>query len=129
MKAGKVRFIGCSNLSAAQIEEAQTRRGATHGWRHSSSCQDEYNLLDRDIEKDRVAVMCTHGLGLLPYFPLASGLLTGKYQARRAAAGGFPALATSARHAGGLLNARNWRIVEALRAFAARAAIRFLNWP
>ena len=83
------------------------------------TCQDEYNLLDRGIEKDRVAVMRKHGLGLLPYFPLASGLLTGKYKSGAPMPAGSR-LANSAHHADGLLNAHNWRIVENLRAFAAQ---------
>src|ERR1700691_564643 len=115
--AGKVRFIGCSNLAAAQIEAAQAVV-ARHGLAPFVSCQDEYNLLDRGIEKDRVAVMRKHGLGLLPFFPLASGLLTGKYKSGAP----MPAasrLAYSAHHADGLLNARNWRMVEKLRKFAA----------
>ena len=115
--AGKVRFIGCSNLAAAQIEAAQAVV-ARHGLAPFVSCQDEYNLLDRWIEKDRVAVMHEHGLGLLPFFPLASGLLTGKYKSGAP----MPAasrLAYSAHHADGLLNARNWRMVETLREFAA----------
>jgi aryl-alcohol dehydrogenase-like predicted oxidoreductase len=117
VQAGKVRFIGCSNLAAAQIEEAQAV-AIRHGLVSFVSCQDEYNLLDRGIEKDRVAVMRKHGLGLLPFFPLASGLLTGKYKSGAP----MPAasrLAYSAHHADGLLNARNWRMVEELRAFAA----------
>lgn len=117
VKAGKVRFVGCSNLSAAQLEDAQAvalRDGLTA----FVSCQDKYNLLNRDLERDRTAVMRKHGIGLLPYFPLASGLLTGKYQA------GVPLpvgsrLANSARHADDLLNDRNWRIVAALGDFAA----------
>jgi aryl-alcohol dehydrogenase-like predicted oxidoreductase len=117
VKAGKVRFIGCSNLAASQIEEAQAV-AVRHGLASFVSCQDKYNLLDRGIEKDRVAVMRKHGLGLLPFFPLASGLLTGKYKSGAP----MPAasrLAYSAHHADGLLNARNWRMVEELRAFAA----------
>jgi aryl-alcohol dehydrogenase-like predicted oxidoreductase len=118
VKAGKVRFIGCSNLSAVQLDEAQGVASRL-GLAAFVSCQDEYNLLDRDLEKDRVAVMRRHGLGLLPYFPLASGLLTGKY----ASGAPLPAgtrLAHSARHSGGHLNARNWRIVEDLREFATQ---------
>jgi aryl-alcohol dehydrogenase-like predicted oxidoreductase len=61
--------------------------------------------------------MQKHGLGLLPYFPLASGLLTGKYR-RDAPLPPGTRLARSAHHADNLLNARNWRIVEALSAFA-----------
>jgi aryl-alcohol dehydrogenase-like predicted oxidoreductase len=117
VKSGKVRFIGCSNLSAAQIEEAQ-HAAERHRLASFVSCQDEYNLLDRDLEQDRVAVMCARGLGLLPYFPLASGLLTGKYQHNAPLPPGSR-LATSARHVGRALSGRNWRIVEALHGFAA----------
>jgi len=114
-KSGKVRFIGCSNHTAAQIEEAQSV-SAQHGLAAFESCQDEYNLLDRDLEKDRVTVMQKHGLGLLPYFPLASGLLTGKYRQDAPMPAGAR-LSYSARHTG-VATARNWRIVDALRRFA-----------
>jgi aryl-alcohol dehydrogenase-like predicted oxidoreductase len=118
VKAGKVRHIGCSNLSAVQLEEAQAV-AQRHGLVSFITCQDEYSLLERSLEKDRVAVMRKHGLGLLPYFPLASGLLTGKYK-RDAALPSGTRLANSTRHADDLLNARNWRIVEALGDFAAQ---------
>lgn len=118
VKAGKVRFIGCSNLSAVQLDEAQTI-GARHGLSAFVSCQDEYNLLDRAIEKDRVAVMQRHGLGLLPFFPLASGLLSGKYR-RGAPMPADSRLSYSAQHADGLLTPANWGIVERLAAFAAK---------
>ena len=79
VKAGKVRAIGCSNLSAAQLEEAHDGRAAP--WSDVFClCQDEYSLLERELEKDRLPIMRKHGMGLLPYFPLASGLLTGKYK-------------------------------------------------
>jgi aryl-alcohol dehydrogenase-like predicted oxidoreductase len=117
VKAGKVRFIGCSNFSAAQVEEAEGV-AKRHGLARFITCQDEYNLLDRGLEKDRVPVMRKHGLGLLPFFPLASGLLTGKYKSGAPLPPGSR-LARSAHHAQDLLNARNWRVVEALAAFAA----------
>jgi len=118
VRAGKVRFIGCSNFSAAQLEEAQTV-GARHGLVSFVTCQDEYNLLDRAIEKDRVAVVERHGLGLLPYFPLASGLLSGKYK-RGAPMPTGSRLSYSAHHADGLFTPQNWRTVENLSDFAAR---------
>ena len=116
VKAGKVRHIGCSNLSAAQLEEALTvsRR---HGLASFITCQDEYNLLSRGLDKDRAPIMQRHGLGLLPYVPLASGLLTGKYRPDAPAPPGSR-LAYSARHVGRVLNDRNWRMIEALREFA-----------
>jgi len=117
VKAGKICFIGCSNLSAVQLEEAQqvADRACLVSF---ICCQDEYSLLERDLEKDRLAIMRKHGLCLLPYFPLASGLLTGKYK-RNAPLPPGSRLAKNPPRAGGVLNARNWRIVDALGAFAA----------
>jgi aryl-alcohol dehydrogenase-like predicted oxidoreductase len=118
LKSGKVRFIGCSNLSATQLDEALTvarRRGLPS----FVTCQDEYNLLSRGLEKDRVPVMRKHGLGLLPFVPLASGLLTGKYRQHAPLPPGAR-LSYSARHVDRVLNERNWRVVEALHAFAAQ---------
>src|SRR4029077_7305491 len=79
VRQGKVRFIGCSNLSAQQVIAAQdvARR---HGLTAFVSCQDEYSLLVRDIERELLPAAKARGLGILPYFPLASGLLTGKYR-------------------------------------------------
>jgi aryl-alcohol dehydrogenase-like predicted oxidoreductase len=116
-QAGKIRFIGCSNLAAAQIKEAQDVAARQH-LVSFVCCQDEYSLIERGLEKDRMPVMRKYGLGLLPYFPLASGLLTGKYQ-RGAPLPAGSRLARSAHHADDLLTARNWRTVEALSSFAA----------
>jgi aryl-alcohol dehydrogenase-like predicted oxidoreductase len=116
-QAGKIRFVGCSNFSAAQLEEAQSAAARQH-LVSFVSCQDEYSLLERELEKDRLPAMQQYGLGLLPYFPLASGLLTGKYRKDPPLPPGSR-LAKSAHHADGLLTARNWRKVEALSAFAA----------
>ena len=117
VKAGKVRFIGCSNLSAAQLDEAQ-RVASRNGLASFISCQDEYNLLERGVEKDLLAAMRKYGLGLLPYFPLASGLLTGKYKHGAPLPPGTR-LADNPPRGGGVLSARNWRIVDQLNTFAA----------
>jgi aryl-alcohol dehydrogenase-like predicted oxidoreductase len=117
VKAGKVRFIGCSNFSAAQLEEAQSV-AARQSLTSFVCCQDEYSLLVRGLEKDRIAVMQKHGLGLLPFFPLASGLLTGKYK-RDAPLPAGTRLATTKRLADSVINERNWGIVHALSQFAA----------
>lgn len=117
VKAGKVRFIGCSNLSGAQLQQAQAVAEKNH-LAPFICCQDEYSLLERALEKDLLAVISKNGLGLLPYFPLASGLLTGKYQHGASLPPGSR-LANSPPRGGGVLNARNWRVVEALSAFAA----------
>jgi aryl-alcohol dehydrogenase-like predicted oxidoreductase len=117
MKAGKVRYIGCSNLSAAELEEAQRVAGQKH-LTPFISCQEEYSLLERGLEKDLLAAIRKYGLSLLPYFPLASGLLTGKYKHGAPLPDGTR-LADNPPRGGGVLSARNWRIVEALDAFAA----------
>jgi aryl-alcohol dehydrogenase-like predicted oxidoreductase len=79
VREGKVRHIGCSNLSAAQLMEAQTiaETNQLHGF---VSSQDEYSLLVRDMERELLPVVEKYGMAELPYFPLASGLLTGKYK-------------------------------------------------
>jgi aryl-alcohol dehydrogenase-like predicted oxidoreductase len=116
VRAGKVRFVGCSNLSASQIAEAHavSRR---HGLAAFVSAQDEYSLLKRDIERELIPAVKARHMSVLPYFPLASGLLSGKYR-RGAPLPQGSRLAKSARHASKLLNERNWRVVEALSAFA-----------
>ncbi|HEU5208152.1 MAG TPA: aldo/keto reductase [Longimicrobiales bacterium] len=81
--AGKVRAIGCSNFSAQQIEEAESTARASGGARFVS-VQNEYSLLVREPEQDGVLDACArYQLALLPFFPLASGLLTGKYRVGR----------------------------------------------
>src|SRR5690606_8240974 len=82
------------------------------------SCQDEYSLLVRDIEKDLVPAMQRYDLGLLPFFPLASGLLTGKYK-RNAPPPEGTRLATTKRLADRYMTEENWSIVERLEAFCA----------
>jgi aryl-alcohol dehydrogenase-like predicted oxidoreductase len=79
VREGKVRHIGCSNLSAAQLMEAHTiaETNQLHGF---VSSQDEYSLLVRDPERELLPVVEEYGMAELPYFPLASGLLTGKYK-------------------------------------------------
>ena len=119
VKAGKVRFIGCSNLSAAQLEEAQTV-ARQHGFASFICCQDEYSLLERDLEKDRIAVMRKHGLGLLPYLSAGERIADRQIQTRRAVAARLAARRQDRELCRRVLNARNWRIVDALGAFAAQ---------
>ena len=76
---GKVRYAGCSNFAAWQVTDAVWTAKSLHR-PPFVSCQDEYSLLGRDIERELVPAMQAHGLGFLPYFPLASGILSGKYR-------------------------------------------------
>jgi aryl-alcohol dehydrogenase-like predicted oxidoreductase len=78
VRAGKVRYIGHSNRSGWQIAEAEHVARELGGERFVSS-QNHYNLVDRRAEHEVVPACTAYGLGLLPYFPLANGLLTGKY--------------------------------------------------
>lgn len=79
VRHGKVRYIGNSNFPAWRIAEAEYVARAMNVSRFVS-CQDEYSLVVRDIEKDLLPAATEYKLGLLPFFPLASGLLTGKYK-------------------------------------------------
>ena len=76
---GKIRYIGCSNLPSWQVVESQWI-SKSMGLNRFVSCQDEYNILNRNVEAELIPAMQKYGCGLLPYFPLASGLLTGKYK-------------------------------------------------
>ena len=76
---GKVRYIGCSNLPAWQMVEAQWI-SRERGLERFISAQDEYSLVARQIEAEKIPAAQAYGMGMLPYFPLASGLLTGKYK-------------------------------------------------
>jgi aryl-alcohol dehydrogenase-like predicted oxidoreductase len=115
VRQGRVRYIGCSNLPAWQVVEAQwTSR--TLGLEAFVSCQDEYSLLVRDIERELVPAAQAYGLGVIPYFPLASGLLTGKYKHDAPLPEGTR-LANTQRLASRYMTERNWRKVERLNQF------------
>ena len=79
VREGRVRYVGHSNLSAEQVEEVDAL-AASNGWTRPVSAQNRYSLLHRDPERDLLPECERLGLGVLPYFPLASGLLTGKYR-------------------------------------------------
>jgi aryl-alcohol dehydrogenase-like predicted oxidoreductase len=79
VRQGKVRYLGCSNFAAWQAVEAHWS-AKHHGLTRFISCQDQYSLVARDIERDLIPAMQACGLGLLPYAPLSRGVLTGKYR-------------------------------------------------
>jgi aryl-alcohol dehydrogenase-like predicted oxidoreductase len=111
VREGKVREIGCSNFSAEQLREAEA--AVPPGGTRFVSVQNEYSLLHRDPERDALPECERLGLAFLPYFPLASGLLTGKYRQGQAPPEG-------ARLAGNekALSEENLSRVERLLAFA-----------
>ncbi len=79
VKQGKVRAIGHSNFSAEQIHAA-VKQATARGYAHFVTAQNDWSLLNRAVEADAIPACEQHGLGQLPYFPLASGMLTGKYR-------------------------------------------------
>jgi aryl-alcohol dehydrogenase-like predicted oxidoreductase len=121
VRAGKVRYIGHSNFSAAQVAEADELAGA-RAWSRCISAQNEYSWLARDAERDLIPACERLGLGLLPYFPLGSGLLTGKY--RR---GEPPPEGTRFAATGRVVDDQVWDRVEALEAFARERSLRLLD--
>ena len=115
VQAGKVRFIGSSNFSAGQVEEAG-EASASRGLARFVTAQNRYSLLDREVERDLVPACERLGVGVIPYFPLASGLLTGKYRRGEPAPEGT-------RLAGRLdVSDEQWERIEALEAFGRERA-------
>jgi aryl-alcohol dehydrogenase-like predicted oxidoreductase len=116
VKQGKVRHIGCSNFPAWQVAEAQWV-SKTKGFAAFATAQDEYSLLVRDIEKELAPALQHYGMGLLPYFPLASGLLTGKYRKDQPIPENTR-FARMGRFGERYMTEQNWKIIGDLEAFA-----------
>jgi len=120
---GLVRYIGCSNLSAWELVEADwTAR--TWGLQRFISAQNEYSLYNRTAEVELVPACLHLGVGILPYFPLAYGLLTGKYRRGESAPAGSRLALDSQR---ARLEGADWDRVEALEAFAAERGLSILQ--
>jgi aryl-alcohol dehydrogenase-like predicted oxidoreductase len=121
---GKVRYIGSSNFSGWQISDAEwTAR--SHGWTRFTAAQNQYSLLVRGVEREVIPACGHHGIGMLPFFPLAAGMLTGKYRRGEAAPEGTRlARAPSAQR---YLTPRNFDVVEALQRFAGERGVGLLS--
>lgn len=117
VRQGKVRYIACSTLTAWQVVDAEwTSRSL--GLEHYVACQERYSLLEREYETNMAAMVEAYGLGLIPFSPLANGLLTGKYRRAQALPTGAR-LTVTQRMADRYLTDRNWGIVEKLAKFCA----------
>ncbi len=121
VKAGTVRAIGASNFSAEQIEEAD-RAAGENGLTRFTAIQNEYSLLKREAEANVIPACERLDIAFIPYFPLASGLLTGKY--RRGEAGpegsrlsGRDQIATD----------KQFDLIEALERYAAQRGLRLVD--
>jgi aryl-alcohol dehydrogenase-like predicted oxidoreductase len=114
VREGKVRAIGCSNFTGALLDAAEVAAGA--GPRFETA-QNEWSLLVRKAEADVIPACEKHGVSQLPYFPLASGMLTGKY--RRGAPLPDGSRLASSSYFDAVRSDANFEKVEKLRAFAA----------
>ena len=123
VRAGKVRYVGCSNFDAWQVADAAWV-ARTRGWAPFVSAQNDYNLINRGAEAELVPACLHFGLGLLPFYPLASGLLTGKYQ-RGAPAPAGTRMADD-RYAGRFAGAP-WDTIEGLEKYAGERGISMLD--
>jgi aryl-alcohol dehydrogenase-like predicted oxidoreductase len=115
VEAGKVREIGCSNFSAEQLREAEAAVAA--GAARFISVQNHYNLLERGDEVEVISECERLGIAHLPFFPLASGMLTGKYSRNEPPPEGTRL--QKAKSMGSVLSAENFDVIEALSAWAA----------
>ncbi len=121
VQAGTVRWIGASNFSAAQIEEADAV-ARERGFARFTSIQNQYSLIVRDPEREVLPTCERLGIGFVPFFPLASGLLTGKYRRGEPAPAGTR-LADRAQVATG----EQFDVVEALARFAAERGVTMID--
>jgi aryl-alcohol dehydrogenase-like predicted oxidoreductase len=119
VSSGKVRGIGCSNFSAEQLAEAD-RVAREHGTARFTVLQNHYSLLDRDDDQDALPLCRELGIAYIPYFPLASGLLTGKYERGEPAPEGT-------RLAGREIEDERLERVEALKRFAEQRGYGLLD--
>ncbi len=118
---GKVRYIGSSQFAAWQVVDADWV-ARTAGVEHFISAQNQYSLLERDVE-DELVPACEHlGIGILPYFPLAAGLLSGKYKRGQAAPEGTRLVNQPQR-----LERADFDKIEALEEFAAERDLTMID--
>jgi aryl-alcohol dehydrogenase-like predicted oxidoreductase len=118
VQAGKVREIGCSNFTPGMIDDAE-RISSQNGWARFVSVQNEYSLLRRLPEKQGVLDACArHDIAFIPYFPLASGVLSGKYKRGEAPAAGTRLAGIPAERQEQALSEAVMNRVEALDAWA-----------
>ena len=125
IRSGKVRYIGASNLPAWQVVQAQ-HVARELGTARFISSQDEYSLLRRDAERELIPALAAYEIGLLPYFPLANGILTGKYRPGEAAPAGTR-LATNASLAQRYLTGNDLATADRLATFARERGFTLLQ--
>lgn len=124
VRDGKVRYVGCSNFAAWQLADADwTAR--TAGLERFVSVQNRYSLLDRTVEAEVIPACEQYGVGMLPFFPLEYGLLTGKYRRGEDAPAGSRAVLDPSRAQ--WLQDADWDRIEALTAYAEARGLSVLD--
>jgi len=121
VRSGKIRYIGCSNFPAWQLEKA-LRISEVQGLEAFTTVQPRYNIIDRDIERELLPLCIEEGIGVMPYSPLAGGVLTGKYRPDKPAPEGSrgqlrPAMVSR------YLNPRNQAILQGLEKISSETGM------
>ena len=127
VRQGKVRYTGCSHMPAWQlVNSAWTSRA--NNLAAFVAAEDEYSLMARGIERELIPAMQAHGVGLLPYYPLASGLLTGKYKRGQPLPAGSRFVTVKERdYSAQFLTDANWSLLERLEEFASKRGYKLLD--
>jgi aryl-alcohol dehydrogenase-like predicted oxidoreductase len=115
IRAGKVRYIGASNFTAWQLAEANAV-ARVNGWTEFIAIQPHYHMLERAIEAELLPASAYFNIGVLPYFPLAGGFLTGKYQEGKAAPSG--SRGESSPYVQKYMTPQNYELLDKLATFA-----------
>lgn len=115
VRAGKVRYIGASNFMAWQLARANLL-AELKGWTSFVSIQPHYHMFERELEKEMIPYCNAHNVGILPYFPLAGGFLTGKYKRGESAPAG--SRGENSPYVQKYMTDANYTIVEKLTAWA-----------
>lgn len=115
IRAGKVRYIGASNFLAWQLARANLLADF-HGWSPFVVVQSHYHMLEREVERELLPFCADQGVGMVPYFPLAGGFLTGKYQRGQPAPAG--SRGESNPYVQGYMTDANYTLIERLGSWA-----------
>ncbi len=116
VRMGKVRYIGASNLAAWQLAKANLL-AEFRGWTAFVALQSHYHLLEREVEQEVLPYCVEHGVGFVPYFPLAGGFLTGKYKRGQPAPAG--SRGESSEYVKNYMTETNYTKIEKLESWAA----------
>jgi aryl-alcohol dehydrogenase-like predicted oxidoreductase len=116
VRTGKVRYLGASSFASWQLAHANLL-AEVRGWTAFAVIQSHYHMLERNVEREVLPYCRAHGVGFVPYFPLAGGFLTGKYKRGEAAPAG--SRGESSRYVQNYMTEANYTVVEKLTAWAA----------